>query len=1111
MLDKSREETCPSELATLAASSRDRSPAELAVLLRADLEARWGAGDCLPVEAYLGWFPSVAKSAQDALCLIVAEIQLRATHGERPCCAEYQARLPEYREQLRGAFAVWTLGTTSTSPPSAFGATPSVTGAADPVDPPAVPGYTVLEELGRGGMGIVYLAEQNALRRRVALKVIRGEASGTDERIRFRAEAEAAARLAHPHIVSIYEVGESLGRPYFSMEYCPGGSLAKRLKENPLVAREAAQLVEMLARATQAAHEAKVIHRDLKPSNVLLSADGAPKISDFGLAKKLDDASLTQSGAILGTPSYMAPEQARGQGKDVGPPADLYALGAILYECLTARPPFKATTAMETLMQVQTEEPPAPRALQPGVPRDVETITLKCLSKLPAQRYASAADLAADLRRFVAGQPIAARPVGVAGRLIRWVKRRPAAAVAAAVSILALVTLTTGLAIALVVVRRERDSTQAERNNALAARARTRAALDEVSSEAIETLLAQQRTLSDRHKAFLRRTLELYGEFIEDRDVGPETRAEVAQAHLRMSIIRTTLGELNEAQVALDRGIEILTALTAEHAEEPTYQAQLAKALDERGLLLYRLGQRTQAEDCFQQASEQFAVLARDYPQNTTYRINHANCQVNWANALADRRQRPQAEAKYRNAIQLLGSLPPETASQPATRTRLAMAHYNLALLLNEMGRDPEAETEYGQSIAINEKLAKELPDSHEYARRLSSSLINLSELVGQRGAREEAEKLLRRGLEIQEKLTRDYPSIPEYRKYLGRTLRSLASLLHHRQKLPEAAEAYRRTVEVQDQLVSQYPRIAEYQRDLASTFNNRGFFEMETGRLREAEKSFRKAQAIQEPLVLAHGTILEYRQELCNTYGNLGEVLLRLREFAQAEMEYRHGLEHEQTLWQRFPDDPEYQLRVGAAEGNVAEILAEQGKKEESLKWFDRALGNLKSALEKEKPPSARGQGWLRNTLQGRATTLQQLGRFTVALADWNELVRLAPKAEEPTLRLLRALCLVQAGQVEQGVAEAHALSIDPQTSGERLRIAARVLARAVEGGPPSRKEEYAQKALDRLRRVEAKGLFKSRDEVDRLDKDPDLASLRGRPGFQSWRAQLPLPKESR
>jgi len=324
-------------------------------------------------------------------------------------------------------------------------ATPPVTESHLSHDLPDIPGYQVEEVIGQGGMGVVLRARHLKLNRFIALKMLlSGAFASRPEKARFIREAEAVATLSHPHIVQIYDVGELERRPFFTMELLEGGSLAQQLAGVPQPATKSAQLTATLALAVAYAHQHGVVHRDLKPGNILHTSDNTPKIVDFGLAR-LDDSTqdLTLSGARLGTPSYMSPEQARGSTRDIGPPTDIYALGAILYEMLTGRPPFRADTAAETVRQVVFEEPARPSRLNASVPRDLETICLKCLQKPLARRYSSATEVADDLQRFLEGQPILARPVGRFVRMLKWARRRPAEAALAALMVLLL-----GLAVA---------------------------------------------------------------------------------------------------------------------------------------------------------------------------------------------------------------------------------------------------------------------------------------------------------------------------------------------------------------------------------------------------------------------------------------------------------------------------------------------------------------------------------------------------------------------------------------------------------------------------------------------------------------------------------------
>ena len=368
--------------------------------------------------------------------------------GQSPeeVCSDCRELLPEVRRRWLEMCAVEAelaaLFPTTEHGPATDGPASRHVGASSP----AIPGYEVEAVLGHGGMGVVYKARHLRLNRTVALKMLlAGAHARPHELARFQREAEAVAGLRHANIVQVYDVGDHEARPYFTMEYLEGGSLGEKLAGTPQPARQAAGLAATLAEAVQVAHQGGIVHRDLKPANILLTADGTPKIADFGLARHFGGGSgLTLSGIRLGTPSYMAPEQAVGKGHTVGPSADIYSLGAVLYELLTGRPPFRGETAAETELQLVYQEPVPPSRLNSKVPRDLETICLKCLRKDPERRYASAAALAEDLHRFQRGEPIAARPAGLLERIGKWVRRHPTPAAMLAASVLLVMMLVGG-------------------------------------------------------------------------------------------------------------------------------------------------------------------------------------------------------------------------------------------------------------------------------------------------------------------------------------------------------------------------------------------------------------------------------------------------------------------------------------------------------------------------------------------------------------------------------------------------------------------------------------------------------------------------------------------
>jgi tetratricopeptide (TPR) repeat protein/tRNA A-37 threonylcarbamoyl transferase component Bud32 len=733
---------------------------------------------------------------------------------------------------------------------------------------PLIPGYEIEGELGRGGMGVVYKARQTSLDRIVALKMLLA-GSGEAHLVRFRAEAEAIARLQHPHIVQIYEVGEWAGLPYFTLEYVDGGHLGEHLKRGgPQAPAAAAGLVETLARTVQVAHERGIIHRDLKPANVLLTRDGTPKIADFGLAKRLEAGNRTGSGQLMGTPVYMAPEQLNhspaAPGPAAGPAVDIYALGVILYELLTGRPPFEGACPADLLFQVTLREPIPPSYWARGTPRDLETITLKCLEKDPHKRYQSAAALADDLAAFGQGRPIKARPVGPVERFRRWCgKHRVVAALSAAV-VLLLLSTTFALGVGFVRVQREQTRTEAARRDALASerqalaseqqvraalrrearrRRQARTALDALS-EGLDDLLAHLPHLNDQHRRLLRTAQRLYEEQVAEATAEEADRLDAARGHLRLAHIRYRLGEHAAAQKHYARSLLLLGRVAAASGR-PDHREELAAAHTRLAVFLKAIGRPAPAEAEHLHARALRARLAEDFPAEPAHRKALAQTDTSLGVLRAEQNRPADAEKAFRSALALRRKLAAERPRDTACREDLADAHGNLALLLLPTKRHADTAEQYRAALAVYKGLRTDFPHSARYRNLLATAHNNLGTLYQRIGQDASAEQQYRAALPVWAELARQLPGQADYAACLGGVYCNLGNLAGKSGRREESLTWYDQAQRVLQPLHARLPRLERARRFLFAVHLGRAHIYTQLGRHAEALPDWERALSL--------------------------------------------------------------------------------------------------------------------------------------------------------------------------------------------------------------------------------------------------------------------------
>lgn len=926
MSDNRSPETSPSQpiiirenIDSLSASLSDQIE-----MLAGELRSRWKSGHGIGVEELGSAFEQVARNEEQLLDLIYHEVLIREEFGEKPSLDAFAARFPQHVERLQRLFAVhgaieddgWEDELESAFADDAAAIkrdesdaqnAPSSTDVGDsadrkkshwprksrdsrPVEPP--PGYELLEEIGRGGMAVVFRAKQQILNRVVALKMLlAGGVASKEVLARVQQEARAVAQLQHPGIVQIHEVGEHRGLPYLSLEYVAGGTLHEWLGGRPLPPLEAAHVIEQLARTTHYAHEHGIVHRDLKPANVLLTErpptlqssttipidqvtpptgttppkvatlarawerDQSPprsgergyevqtKISDFGLARVLGSRSdLTATGQVIGTPSYMAPEQAAGTVDDVSPAQDIYSLGAILYELLTGRPPFRGSSLFDTLEQVRTTEAVPPRQLQPRVPRDLETICLKCLEKSPDHRYPTAAALAEDLRRVQDGHTITARPASSFERSWKWVRRYPA------ISSLVLLTILLTIVGAVGILREARRANLSERSAKLESQRaeQLRKLADHERDEAkLQRHLAEESQKKTEHSAEIalreRRIAEQQRVLAEDAKKTAEqqrliadterTRAQEAQTQAEASL-EETMKAINSlailgaslrnqpGQQALSKRLYDDTLLMYENlakrqGDNPAIRRQRITALINAGDIHRTLRNTEQSEKMLLQAAQLIEEELKYDPNNSELNLLAHGPYWHLGVLCKDTGRSNESLVYFRKDILALETVLKTKVGDLNNMTRLANSITNECTALRQLGRDAEAIGRYEESIAISRAVLKALPSHFAASSELGMALHDYSLSLRSLGRRDDSNLAFQESLGLRLKAYQQAPNSTYTRTFLSRMYVSQGYFDRIEKKHESSIEQFQKAIDLLQPSVDEYPDLYEHQKDL--------------------------------------------------------------------------------------------------------------------------------------------------------------------------------------------------------------------------------------------------------------------------------------------------------
>ncbi|HEX3151671.1 MAG TPA: protein kinase [Gemmataceae bacterium] len=1002
--------------------------------------------------------------------------------------------------------------------------------------------FRVVRPHARGGLGEVFVANDGELNREVALKEIQGQyADHTESRTRFVLEAEITGALEHPGIVPVYGLGQYPdGRPFYAMRFIRGDSLQDAVKrfhaadsadrdpgERALALRGLLRRFIDVCHAIAYAHSRGVIHRDLKPGNVMLGQFGETLVVDWGLAKplgataapetlplsvegailpsSLGESAPTYAGMAVGTPQYMSPEQAAGRVEEMGPPSDVYSLGATLYSVLTGKPPLEATNIADLLMRVQRGDIPPARSANPRVPAALEAICQKAMQILPENRYTSPKLLADDVECWLADEPVSAWREPWIVRARRWARRhRTGVTTAAAILIVAGISLAIATVLLTAANKRERAAKlEAQANYKLA-----RQAVDKYHTEVSEDVLLHEPGMEPLRRKLLESAREFYTKFVEQRTNDPEVKAELGRALYRLAQITADV-ESNPKGVELHRqALAIFNELAATKPDDSELLADKAACLHHLGRLQQELDLLAGSRESYEGAIALWTQLRDKQPDEPRYRNDEARSRLGLGNVEQALRRVERAREEYTKALAIREPLAAENPERNDFARDLAVTRHNLAMVQTSAGPADQAAENFAKALAAQEKLAKANPNVTQYQVDIARTHVNMGWLKRQKGLLPDAVAEFALAAELWKALADAHPIVWRFRIGQAKVLGELCQVRRANRNDVGAADACNQAQAIFKEMLAAPSLVPADKKEIAAGFRLLGDVHRSAARPVESRAAYEQALNLLEPMTNAPDALPEYTAELARVWNNLGLLARAEKKSALAEAAFRKAM----TLWEGLtaahPENIDYAAGLAVARKNLGDLAGEGGRAIAAAEFYGQAIGGLEDG-KASRGETREARFALGNAFMARAQTFSDMRRDTDALPDWERAMGLTTGVDQLWVRVGQALTVARIGDHARAVTESDSLAPLAKTTGEvlyRLACAYSLCAEAVSRDTrvPSidqkrLADEYAEKAVDMLRKATAVKYFEAPANKDKLLKSPDLKAVRELPAYGS------------